>query len=129
MKKIVLLLVALVLLCTSAVAGTRQHKERAYQDVWCERMGGLSEVVLFDNARVDCLVPDAKVAVEVDFADKWAEGIGQAQYYAIITGARPYVLLISENGDDDNKYISRLAVVAAKLGFGWEIITPEALVK
>lgn len=129
MKKLVLLFVALMLLCTSAWAGTRAYKERDYQDLWCAKANGITEVVLFDKSRVDCIVPaetfGSPLAVEVDFADKWAEGIGQALYYGTITGAKPYVLLISENGDDDNKYISRLAVVAAKVGISWEVIDKE----
>lgn len=124
MRKIILLCTALVLLCTSAYA-KRAHYEKEYQDLWCSERGGMTEVVLFDKARVDCLLVEERIAVEVDFADKWAEGIGQALYYGIITGARPYVLLISENGDADNKYISRLAVVAAKHNIGWEIISKE----
>lgn len=32
------------------------------------------------RARVDCILSD--IAVEIDFSDKWAEGLAQAMFYA-----------------------------------------------
>lgn len=63
------------------------------------------EYVLDDQARVDCLTDE--YAIEFDFANKWAEAIGQALYYAKKTGRRPGIVLIMESSGDQ-KYLSRL---------------------
>ncbi|MBZ0308648.1 MAG: hypothetical protein K8I82_21455 [Anaerolineae bacterium] len=79
-----------------------QHTEKWYQDQWCD---WLTEHVLEDGTRVDCLTPDH--AIEVDFARKWYEGVGQALHYARMTDRCPGVLLIIEH-PDDCKYLKRL---------------------
>ena len=71
--------------------------ERHYQDAWCKAQGGQTEYVLPDKTRVDCLT-DA-YAVEVDFAQKWAEAVGQSLHYASWTGRRAAVVLIVSPGD------------------------------
>ncbi len=86
------------------------YKESEYQRLWCDRAEGVIEYVLPDRTRVDCLTEE--YAVEVDFARKWAEAIGQALYYATITGKRPAVLLIMEH-PTDARYLKRLRRVAA----------------
>ena len=106
--KIASILLFMMSLASSAAAG-HLHPERYYQERWCNEIGGQMEVVLDDGTRVDCLTDE--YAVEVDFAKKWAEGIGQALYYAEKTGRRPGVLLIMEN-DKDARYLDRLDVVA-----------------
>lgn len=84
--------------------------EKMYQREWCNAVGGQMEVVLEDGARVDCLTRD--YAVEFDYAHKWAESIGQALYYGIMTKRRPGVVLIT--GPNDNAYIARFKAVAKK---------------
>lgn len=71
-------------------------------------MHGQTEVVLKDGTRVDCLTDE--YAVEVEFAPKWAESIGQALYYAQVTGKKPGVLLIMKKSEQ--RYLDRLQVVA-----------------
>lgn len=88
-----------------------KHDEKYYQTKMCSELGGEMEYVLFDKARVDCLTNE--YAIEVDFAKKWAEGIGQSLYYAEITGKKPAIGLIV-SGDDDEKYIKRVKTVADK---------------
>ena len=68
------------------------------------------EYRLFDKTRVDCLT--SKYAIEVDFAKKWAEGIGQSLYYADVTGKKPGVGLIV--GKKDKRYLKRLNRLAKK---------------
>ena len=68
------------------------------------------EYRLFDRTRVDCLT--GEYAIEVDFAKKWAEGIGQSLYYAEVTGKKPGVALIV--GEKDKRYLKRLNRVASK---------------
>lgn len=98
---------------SDAKTKTTKHDEKYYQTKMCEQLGGDMEYVLFDKARVDCLT--SEYAIEVDFAKKWAEGIGQALYYAEVTGKKPAVALIVEE-DEDKKYIDRLDRVASKFG-------------
>lgn len=47
---------------------------------------------LSSGGRVDCL--DSEYAIEVDYADKWAEAIGQSLYYAASTQRKPAVILL-----------------------------------
>ncbi len=63
------------------------------------------EYVLPDRTRVDCLTDE--YAIEVDFAPKWAEAIGQAIYCAKMTGRKPGIVLILEE-DKDQRYLNRL---------------------
>ncbi|MFA5233293.1 MAG: hypothetical protein WC390_02755 [Sulfurimonas sp.] len=93
--------------------------EKYYQTKMCSEFGGKMEHVLFDKARVDCLTTE--YAIEVDFAKKWAEGIGQSLYYAEVTGKKPAIGLIV--GDGDEKYLNRIKTVADK--FGIKIIVLE----
>jgi hypothetical protein len=68
------------------------------------------EYRLFDRTRVDCLTDD--YAIEVDFAKKWAEGIGQSLYYADVTRKTPAVGLIV--GKKDKRFLKRLKRIAKK---------------
>jgi hypothetical protein len=69
-----------------------QKNERYYQSQLCDELKGQIEYVLFDKTRVDCLTNE--YAIEVDWAKKWAESIGQSLYYAKITEKKPAVALI-----------------------------------
>ncbi|MDA8428150.1 MAG: hypothetical protein M0T70_02735 [Geobacteraceae bacterium] len=112
-----------VLLPSLAFAG-HIHKEKEYQEAWCKKINGITEYRLEDGARVDCLTD--QFAIEFDFAPKWAESIGQALYYAEMTGRKPGVVLIQEN-DDDDRYMDRLKKVAGRHGIKvWEM-TPDEL--
>lgn len=104
MKKIfVLICIGLTIL---PAAAKRLYHEAEYQKAWCDKRGGVMEYELPDKTRVDCLLPD--MAVEFDFANKWAECIGQALYYGQRTGKTPACVLIMERGDKDLKYLRRL---------------------
>jgi len=61
-----------------------------------------------DSSRVDCVTDE--YAIEVDFATKWAEAIGQSTYYARITNKKPGILLIMENPAHDKVFWLRLEV-------------------
>jgi len=75
-------------------AAKRLNHEKYYQQRWCDAQSGRAEVVLPDRTRVDCITD--QYAVEVDFANKWAESIGQSLHYGRMTGKPPAVLLIIE---------------------------------
>lgn len=108
MKKVLLiLLLASIALPAQA---KRLHKEVYYQDIWCTANNGITEYVLEDNTRVDCLTQSE--AVEFDFANKWAECIGQALYYGLMTNRTASCALIMENPERDEKYLKRLEKVA-----------------
>jgi hypothetical protein len=68
------------------------------------------EFRLWDGSRVDFLLNGQ--AIEIDWSKKWAEGIGQALYYARITGKKPVVLLLSTNPTEDAKHHYRATVAA-----------------
>ena len=107
---------------SAACPAAARMKESVYQVAWCASHGGLTEVVLEDRTRVDCVT--SVHAVEVDFAPKWAEAIGQALYYAMRTGRTPGILLIMES-ERDARFLERLMAVTGSLGIEVWTITPE----
>lgn len=104
-----LLISTLILFNSLAYAGGHLHKEKDYQNAWCAEYSGITEYVLDDGARVDCLT--CEYAIEFDFAEKWAEAIGQALYYATKTGKKPGVVLIMEDPEKEKRYLLRLHAV------------------
>jgi len=90
-----------------------KKNEKFYQVQMCNRLKGEIEVVLHDKTRVDCLTD--KYAIEVDWAKKWAEGVGQSIYYAEMTSKKPAVALIMADTDADERHYKRFSVVAYKL--------------
>ena len=104
---IAIFLVGLVsLICVSNANAARLHPEAWYQDQFCARPGWEKEHILPDRARIDCLTPTH--AFEVDFADKWAEGIGQALYYASQTDKVAGLVIIIEDPERDVRYLRRI---------------------
>lgn len=86
------------------------------------------EVRLWDDSRVDLL--SQEYAIEADWAHrslKWAEAIGQAQWYAIVTGRKPAVLLLVLNTRDPKtrRNLYRATAVCARLGVKLFIETVE----
>ncbi|QYY35414.1 hypothetical protein [Ruficoccus sp. ZRK36] len=63
------------------------------------------EISLPNGTRCDILTDE--YAIEVDFADKWAEAIGQSLNYAAQTGRRAAIILIIEK-PSHQKYLHRL---------------------
>lgn len=114
MKKGILLIFSILLMSTNCCAAKHLHKEKYYQELWCEKYHGQMEYRLDDGARVDCLTKN--YAVEFDFANKWAEAIGQAYYYSIKTHKKPAVVLIIEKQSDWKCY-NRAKKVAKFLKF------------
>ena len=93
------------------IAKQEPHKkyERYYQTELCNRLDGVMEYRLPDRTRVDCLTQE--YAIEVDFAKKWAESIGQSLYYAKMTDKMPAIGLILDS-DKDKRYLKRLSLIA-----------------
>nr|DAO24370.1 MAG TPA: hypothetical protein [Caudoviricetes sp.] len=122
-----LLVISLFLFTIAPCYAKRLHPEAEYQKAWCDKRGGLMEYKLSDKTRVDCLLPN--MAVEFDFANKWAECIGQAIYYGRQTNRQAACVLIMENGEKDLKYLYRLRRAAYKKGVNLRTFTmkPEHL--
>lgn len=76
--------------------------EQDYQEFVNVTLQGKVEHRLKDNTRVDILTDD--LAIEIDFAKKWYEAIGQACHYSSLTGKRPAILLIVRESSDE-KYV------------------------
>lgn len=98
--------ILLILLIIPRCYAKHLQPEKVYQTKWCNARGGILEYKLDDSTRVDCLLPT--MAVEIDFAPKWAECIGQALYYGQKTNRIPACVLIMENPEKDLKYLKRL---------------------
>lgn len=79
-----------------------KYKEADYVNAYCK---GITEYRLPDKTRVDCLTEE--YAIEFDWAKKWAESIGQAKYYAKMTGKKPAVAIIIKS-PKDKRFIRRI---------------------
>lgn len=69
-----LLLLALLAL-SSSLGAARLNSESYYQKIAAEKYSGKTEVSMPDGTRCDIVTETH--AIEVDFADKWGEAIGQ----------------------------------------------------
>ncbi|MFQ5466158.1 MAG: hypothetical protein ACE5EI_09545 [Thermodesulfobacteriota bacterium] len=123
-RPVIGLFAAMAVLTASTAASGARTPERVYQNHWCARASGVTEFTLPDRTRVDCLTRE--FAVEVDFAHKWAEAVGQALYYSIRTEKRPGIVLIME-GDRDERFLERLRAVTSASDITLWTITPAEL--
>lgn len=73
-----------------------------------------------DGSRCDIVTKTH--AIEVDYARKWAEAIGQSLHYSVLTGKLPGILLILEK-DSDQKHLQRLQNIIKKRDLGIEVFT------
>lgn len=101
------------------------HSESSYQHAWCSMHNGIEEYENKDFTRIDCLTQYH--AVEFDFANKWAESIGQALHYEYMTGKKGMVVLILENPQKQIVYFNRVKALSKKYNFDVEYITPAIL--
>lgn len=102
-----------------------EHSEVAYQHAWSELHDGREEFQNEDFTRVDSLTETH--AVEFDFANKWAESIGQVLHYQLMTGKRGKVVLILEKPDKEMKFFERVKRLSEIYDFDVEYITPKIL--
>ena len=107
MKRISLLFI--LLLSSLAIFSQTKQRESYYQKEFAKAINGEIEHVLEDRTRVDILTTD--YTIEVDFAYKWAESIGQSLHYANMLEKKAGVLLVV-NGDADLRFVTRLMGVA-----------------
>lgn len=70
--------------------------ESDYRDRLCGGAGMQMEMAMPNGTRADCMTD--RLAIEVDWAHKWAEAIGQSMNYAASTGKLPAAILICRRG-------------------------------
>ncbi len=83
-------IILLVLLALPQTAQPGNLLETDYQARFCAHMQ--REVRLGPQRRADCMT--STLVIEVDWADKWKEGIGQSLAYAAETGLVPGIILV-----------------------------------
>lgn len=74
----------------------------------------LRPATAWDRSRVDLLT--ATHAIEVEWAYKWKEAVGQSLYYSILYDKKPGIILLRKRGDDDERFIYRCQSVCARYG-------------
>ncbi len=89
----------------------RDNTEKHYQEIIAKQLSAQMEVQLPDRTRIDILTKTH--AIEIDFADKWAEGIGQSLHYSVMTDLDAGLVLIVEK-DSDNRYVERVKTLLRK---------------
>ena len=99
MKYSILLALALPIICFSS------HKEKCYQIFFAQQVNGSTEVLMPDSTRCDILTED--LAIEVDFAYKWAEAIGQSLHYAKMMNRQAAIVIIF-NKKNDHQHMTKL---------------------
>jgi hypothetical protein len=83
-------------------AQQRVHLEKWYADALAEQLpGSKREARMSAGTRCDVLA--THYAIEVEFADKWYEAVGQAFHYSQQTGRMPAIALILEQSRDEKQ--------------------------
>lgn len=85
------------------IAVSAKQPESYYQNLFAERVNGKTEVTAGDGTRCDILTKD--YAIEVDFARKWGEAIGQSLNYGFQFNRKAGILLILEKPSDRKHFI------------------------
>ena len=92
----------LVIILLPIFSYAEKRNESDFQSQWCQ---GRVEVTLSDRTRVDCLTDSH--AIEVEFASKWKNAIGQSLHYALMTGKKAGIALILRK-ETDQRYLDQL---------------------
>ena len=95
--------------------------ERHYQDIFAAQVGGRTEVAAGDGTRCDILTDS--YAIEVDFARKWGEAIGQSLNYGFQFNRQAGIVLILEK-PSDQKHLIRVNSIIQHYGLPikvWEV--------
>ena len=111
----------LLLALTTPLCAARLNSEAYYQKIAAEKYGAESEVTMPDGTRCDLVTE--KHAIEVDFADKWGEAIGQSLNYGFQTNKRAGIVLILEK-PSDRRHLIRVNSIIQHYGLPidvWEI--------
>lgn len=117
MKRVWQNLVAAFFLALPCAAEVTRN-EAYYRDAWAGKHGGKTEVRMADGTRCD--VVTATHAVEVEWAHKWAEGIGQSLWYSFQTNKKAGLVLILRN-DKDREHVMRVRSLVRAKGLAIEV--------
>ena len=98
----IITLLALFLFSAGANA-KRLQPEKDYQNYFAKKIGGEIEVTAGDRTRCDILTKTH--AIEVDFADKWGEAIGQSLNYGFQFNRKAGIVLILESENDYRHFL------------------------
>ena len=120
------LIIILFLSVASVASAGRLMPEKHYQELYAEQVGGQMEVTAPDGTRCDILTED--LAIEVDFADKLFEAVGQSLNYGFQFNRKPVILLIMESKEDERYYI-RLGSLIRHYGLEIELIPLRAYIQ
>lgn len=104
-------------LCLWSLTAFSQQYERDYQELIHAAMGGEMEVSV-PGGRVDILTDT--FAIEIEFAHKWKNAIGQSLWYGLQTNVTPGIVLIKRERSD-NKYVIQLGSALAYAGLSERI--------
>lgn len=110
----------LLLLLLVAAAQAETEIEACYRIA--PKYGIIQEHIDFtlpDESRVDLLGDE--YAWEVDWAPKWAEGVGQATLYGLWTSKKPGLILLVKDRRKEKQYILRAKLVCEHLKIRLEI--------
>jgi hypothetical protein len=103
MLKASLTVLFLTLTLAASLGAARLNSEAHYQEIAAKKYSGQTEVTVPDGTRCDIVTETH--AIEVDFADKWAEAIGQSLNYSFQLNKKAGILLILEKPDDERHLI------------------------
>ena len=97
---------------TPAKSSKKTYTERTYQDAFAKTLkGSRTEVVASNGTRCDILTNE--YAIEVDFAKKWQEAVGQSLNYSVEFNKKAGILLILES-EKDKVFLDRLTTLVAE---------------
>jgi len=94
-----------------------QERESDYQKLIHQALGGKREVAV-ESGYVDILTETH--AIEVEFANKWKQAIGQALWYGLQTEHKPGIVLVKEYASDQ-KYVIQLGAALEYAGLSERI--------
>ena len=107
--KIFLLIIASFISVNIGLDASRLNPEAHYQDIAAKKYNGQKEVTMPDGTRCDIVTETH--AIEVDFADKWAEAIGQSLNYSFQLNKKAGILLILESIKDEKHLIRVQSII------------------
>ena len=90
--------------------GQKKLSEADYRDWWAKQLpNALTEVRMPDGTRCD--IVSSSHAIEVEWAYKWYEGLGQSLWYAYQRNKTPGIVMILRS-EEDRKFVIRLKTLA-----------------
>jgi len=113
------ILTVLILLGSQSLSRADYPSENEWAAANAERYNADDQSGLWDGTECDYIT--STEAIEIDWAKKWAEAIGQSLYYSILLNKRPAIILLVKKGVGprlaalQKGYVYRCQTVCAKL--------------